>query len=350
MEKKKRKKGLIIVLSLFGAIIIGAAYFALDYYLTYKHENISEEGLIVHISSKYDYDHMMAHLSEQEGFINWKRFEKAAKHEDLASSFKPGRYVFPGGSTNEFIIRSIANNWQTPLNITLSGRMRNKERIARNLGRQFDADSSDFMAILNDDLFRDSLGFSQESYLAMFIPNTYEMYWTTSPRNVLLRLKKEYDTFWNESRLEKAKKINMTPFEVSTLASIVVEESNYVPEQPTIAGVYMNRLKKGIKLQADPTVVFAVNDPDLRRVLNSHLKIDSPYNTYKYAGLPPGPIAVPSISAIDAVLNYEKHNYIYFCAHPDFNGSHNFAVTYNEHLRNAREYRKALERRNTDKG
>ena len=345
MQRKSRNplKILVIISVIIVAVV---AFFATRYYLTFKYENVSEKGLIVNISSRYDYNAMMEYLHEQDGWINWKRFERSAEKMELSTSFKPGRYVFQAGVNNEFIIRSIINNWESPLNIVISGRIRSNERLAMILGKQFDADSSDFITILNDNNFRDSLGFSKYTYLSMFIPNTYEMYWTASPESVLMRLRKEYDTFWNEDRRQKAVNIGMTPFEVSALASIVTEESNYAPEQPTIAGVYINRIKKGIKLQADPTVVFAINDPTVRRVLNSHLKIDSPYNTYKYKGLPPGPIAVPSISSIDAVLNYEKHNYVYFCARPELDGRHNFSASYNEHLRNARKYRKAIEERN----
>jgi UPF0755 protein len=180
----------------------------------------------------------------------------------------------------------------------------------------------------------------------MFIPDTYEFYWTTTAEEFANRMKLEYDKFWNTERRKKAEEIKLSPAEVTTLASIVQAETAKNEEQKRIAGLYMNRLKRGQLLQADPTVKYAVGDFSLKRILNAHLEIDSPYNTYKYAGLPPGPINFPETTAIDAVLNYEKHNYLYMCAKEDFSGYHNFAVTFDEHSRNAAKYRAALDRNN----
>ena len=178
---------------------------------------------------------------------------------------------------------------------------------------------------------------------ALVIRNTYEVWWTVSVENLMKRLKKENDAFWNANdRRAKADKLGLTIPEVITLASIVEEETNYQPEKSRVAGLYLNRLRKGIRLQSDPTVKFAMKDFKLNRILYEHLKIDDPYNTYVYAGLPPGPIRLPSVATIDAVLNAEKHNYIFMCAHPDFNGTHNFAVTLAEHNRNAAKYHVAL--------
>ena len=180
----------------------------------------------------------------------------------------------------------------------------------------------------------------------MFIPNTYEIYWNTTPDKIVARFHDEYDKFWTAEREEKAKKLHLTRQEVGILASIVKGEALHVDEMPTIAGLYLNRLQRGILLQADPTVIFANNDFSIRRVLNKHLTIDNPYNTYRYKGLPPGPIMLPSIAAIDAVLNHETHDYIYMCAKDDFSGYHNFAKTQAEHLVNARKFQEALNKRN----
>ena len=177
------------------------------------------------------------------------------------------------------------------------------------------------------------------------IPNTYEMYWDVSADNFLLRMKKENDNFWNKERQTKAQTLGLNANQVATLASIVDSESAYNPEKPRIAGLYINRIKKGMLLQSDPTVIYAIGDFTIRRVLNRHLEADSPYNTYKYKGLPPGPIRIPSIAGLDAVLNHENNNYLYMCAKEDFSGSHNFAVTYAEHQANARRYVKALNER-----
>ncbi|MNL18966.1 putative aminodeoxychorismate lyase [compost metagenome] len=180
----------------------------------------------------------------------------------------------------------------------------------------------------------------------MFIPNTYEMYWNVTAMDFFDRMHKEYEKFWNDDRKQKAAALNLSPIQVSILASIVDAEALYDKEMPIIAGLYLNRLNKGILLQADPTVIFANNDFTVKRVTNSLLRVDSRYNTYKYAGLPPGPIMMPSINAIDAVLNREKNDYIYMCAKEDFSGYHNFAVTVQEHERNAKKYRDALNKRN----
>jgi UPF0755 protein len=189
------------------------------------------------------------------------------------------------------------------------------------------------------------IGLDADNIICLFIPNTYEIYWTTPAEGIVKRMKKEYDAFWNESRTAKAKAIGLTKDEVMTLASIVIEETKYEPEMPTVAGVYINRLKKGMLLQADPTVLYALNEEGVTRVLNKHLEIDSPYNTYRYPGLPPGPITIAPKAAIDAVLNYQHHNYLYFCAKDTFDGQHNFAVTYTDHLKNARAYQRALSAR-----
>ena len=195
----------------------------------------------------------------------------------------------------------------------------------------------------------ESHGFNRYTYLAMFVPDTYEVYWTVTPLQLLDRLKKEYDAFWNDSRTAKAKAAGLTREQAMTLASIVIEETKYEPEMPTIAGVYINRLRKGMLLQADPTVKYAVNDPSLRRILNKHLEVDSPYNTYKYAGLPPGPITTPTKAAIDAVLNYQHHDYLYFCAHESFNGQHRFATNLAGHMENARRFHAAMNARERTK-
>jgi UPF0755 protein len=188
------------------------------------------------------------------------------------------------------------------------------------------------------------LGYTPENIMSLFIPNTYQVYWNTSPQNLLKRLQVENDAFWaKKNRREKAKSLGLSTQEVYTLASIVEKESLVMDEKPIIAGVYLNRLKKGMLLQADPTVVFAVGDFSIQRVLNKHLAIDSPYNTYKNVGLPPGPICMPSISSIDGVLNAEKHNYIFFCAKPNSGGRHAFANTLAGHNRNAAIYRNWLQ-------
>ena len=220
-----------------------------------------------------------------------------------------------------------------------------KTDLAERLERQLMLSGDDLLRLLDDSAYCASLGFTPETILTLFIPNTYEVYWNLSAEKLMQRMKREYDAFWTPARLSKAKAVGLTPIEVAVLASIVEEETAAADEYPVVAGLYINRLRRGIPLQADPTVKFAVGDFTLRRILFEHLKVDSPYNTYKHTGLPPGPLRVPSTRSIDAVLNYMKHNYLYMCAKEDFSGRHNFARTLAEHNRNARRYQAELNRR-----
>jgi UPF0755 protein len=224
--------------------------------------------------------------------------------------------------------------------------VRTKEDLAGKVSKYLIADSISILNLFSDENQIQKFGFTTETYRTMFIPNTYQFYWTTSAEEFAQRMKTEFDRFWNNERRKKAEQINLTPAEVTVLASIVQSETAKNEELARISGLYINRLNRGQFLQADPTVKYAVGDFTLKRILNVHLEIDSPYNTYKYVGLPPGPINFPETSAIDAVLNHERHNYIYMCAKEDFSGFHNFAVTLTEHNRNAAKYRAALNRNN----
>ena len=266
-----------------------------------------------------------------------------------ASNFYPDKpvyiYIDERKDWNELeLIRELRNGQQTAVRFTFNS-IRTKEDLVERADKQLMLDGCELMDYLNDAHRCDSLGFNLETISVMFIPNTYEIYWNISPKRFLQRMKKEYDVFWNEQRRAKAQEIGLTQVEVAILASIVEEESAVSDEYPTIAGLYINRLKRGMPLQADPTVKFAVGDISLQRILNTHLEVESPYNTYKHIGLPPGPIRIPSIKGLDAVLNYRQHNYLYMCAKEDFSGRHNFAVTLGEHNRNADRYRSQLNKR-----
>lgn len=254
---------------------------------------------------------------------------------------RPGNYAIrPGDSMRDICLRLLSGN-QTPVRLVIPS-ARTLDRIAGIIGRQLMADSASISTTLKDEQLIDSLGYTVETFPTLFLPNTYEVYWTMTPKQFIARMQKEYNRFWNAERRAKAKSLGLTPTEVSTLASIVDEETNKNDEKPIIAGLYLNRLNRGMMLQADPTVKFAHNKPELRRILHTHLTIDSPYNTYKYAGLPPGPIRIPSIVGIESVLNPQKHSYIYMCAKEDFSGYHNFATTLVMHNANARRYQQAL--------
>lgn len=277
--------------------------------------------------------------------LSFRFVTKQLKYND---NIKPGHYVLTKKMTNLEAVRLLRSGAQTPVRVTFTN-ARLKQDLAKKLCKQLVADEKTFLDLLNNDEFLSTYGFNSTTIPAMFLPNTYQMYWTTDEKGIFDRMKKEYDRFWNQKRKDKATEIGLKPIEVSVLASIVQAETLKSDEKPRVAGVYMNRLNRGMMLQADPTVVFAAGDFSIRRVLNKHLEIDSPYNTYKNTGLPPGPINVPNASSVDAVLNYEKHKYIFFCASDDFSGYHNFARTSAEHSRNAAKYQRALNKKGIKK-
>lgn len=338
-----------IIWSVLIVVLIACIAVSFGYYTTFQKNNVKGDSTEVKIYRSMNTEQAKQAIIESGAIINTKSFERAAKKMMQNSTFKPGLYLLKKGMNNKAIVRTFVNGWQTPIDLVIAGYIRNFEKFSALLSSKLEADSLSFKTIFDDESLMKCYGFTQESYLGMFIPNTYEVYWTITPAEFMERMKKEYDAFWNEERVAKAEKIGLSRNEVSTLAAIVIEESKYVPEQPTIAGVYMNRIKKEMPLQADPTVKFALNDASVKRILKKHLTIDSPYNTYKYKGLPPGPITIPPISALDAVLNYEQHNYIYFCAKPTFDGQHNFATSYSKHIQNARAYQRAFTAREKSK-
>ena len=254
---------------------------------------------------------------------------------------KPGHYTISASNSSMYVARMIKNGWQSPVNLVLAGSIRSRGALARKISRQMMLDSLDVINALRDSALMAEYGFSVENEFALFMPDSYQMYWTDSMRDILDKQKSAYDAFWTSGNLDKAKAQGLTKMEVSTLASIVRCESNHIPEYPYIAGVYLNRLHIGMKLQADPTIAYCY-DFNLNRVMKKHLTIESPYNTYKYIGLPPAPICVPGKDAMNAVLNPQGGKDLYFCASPNFNGTHIFASTYSEHLKNARAFQKAL--------
>ena len=271
-------------------------------------------------------------------------FAPLMKHYKYETRVKPGNYAIrPGDSMRDICLRLLSGN-QTPVKLVLPS-VRTLDRLAGAVSKQIMIDSAAVMDLLTDVRFLDSLGYTSETIPCLFIPNTYEVYWTMSPKQFVTRMVKERNAFWTPARTAKAKALGLTPNEVITLASIVDEETVKNDEKPMVAKLYLNRLKRGMLLQADPTVKFALGEFELRRILYVHLQTNSPYNTYKYAGLPPGPIRIPTISAIESVLNPANHSYLYMCAKEDFTGYHNFATTLTQHNVNARRYQQALNRR-----
>ena len=270
-------------------------------------------------------------------------FSFLAKLMDYDEQVKAGRFLLKPNLTNIQAIRILRAGIQEPVDITFNNVRLVKdlsEKITKNLSMK----PEEFEAALIKFTMNNPYGFTKDNVIAMFIPNTYEVYYNVSPEDLIGRMHQEYEKYWNDTRKGQADSIGLTPIEVSILASIVQAESVRKDEAPIIAGLYINRLRNDIPLQADPTLVFAVGDFTLKRVLNEHKEIDSPYNTYRNRGLPPGPVNMPELFALEAVLNYTKSNYLYMCAKEDFSGKHNFTDSYEQHLNNAARYQRALTR------
>ena len=268
-------------------------------------------------------------------------FRLLAGHYDYAARVRTGRYAIEPGLSALSVFRRLQGGQQTPMMLTVPD-VRTMQRLAARLGAQLMLDSATIAHALADNSFCREWGYDTATIACLFVPNTYEVYWDTSIDALMQRMKREHDAYWNDERRRKAAAQGLTPDEVVTLASIIDEETANNGEKPTIAGMYLNRLHRGMLLQADPTVKYAIGDFTLRRILNKHLEVESPYNTYKHAGLPPGPIRMPSLQAVEAVLNPQQSDYLYMCAKEDFSGTHNFARTLSEHNQNARRYQQAL--------
>ncbi|WP_347159829.1 endolytic transglycosylase MltG [Pontibacter chitinilyticus] len=344
-RKRKQSSSLVPVLvALFLFLFVSFSYYA--YQIVYT-PNVDTKGqdTYVYIPKGATFVQAMDSVEATGVVVDRLSMRFLAKLMDYDKAVKPGRYKLVNGWTNRQLISSLRSGEQTPVKLTFNN-VRLRSQLAKKLAAEVEPSEATIDSLLNDQQYLASLGFDTTTVVSMFIPNTYEVYWTTTAPELMERMKKEYDKFWTPERQAKAAEIGLSQKEVSTLASIVQAETIKNDEKPRVAEVYLNRLKKGMLLQADPTVVFAVHDFTIRRVLNTHLRFDSPYNTYKYKGLPPGPINVPNISSIDAVLNPEQHNYLYFCAKEDFSGYHNFAATEREHINNAHRYQRALNERN----
>ncbi len=334
---RKRKNRLIAVLAVL-VLAGGAAGFWTWNALM---GNAVEREASVYIPAGADYAALTDSLTAAGVIKDMDRFGQTARLLGFDGEVRPGHYRLKKGTSYKDAVRAFQRGWQTPVRLTFNN-IRTLPQLAGRVAQQLEVDSLTMTAALTADTTAARYGFDGRTFIAMFIPDTYEVYWTATPVAFLDRMHREWERFWNDGRMEKLAATGLSQVEAVTLASIVWEETKMTDEMPTVAGVYINRLAQGMPLQADPTVKFAVGDFTLRRVLNRHLEADSPYNTYKYAGLPPGPISMPSVRAIDAVLDYQKHKYLYFAARPDFSGYHNFAATLTQHNRNADEYRRAL--------
>ena len=333
-------KKILLAVVLLGLVAMGG--FAWYVYSTVFAPNtaFNNEQAHIYIPTDATYQDVVSELEPLLKDMN--DFTAVAQKKEYASNIKAGHFIIKKGMNNNDIINTIRSK-----NIPIKVKFNNQERIedlAGNIARQIEADSLSLLKAMKDSVFLKEAGQTDATALVLYIPNTYEFYWNSSAETFRDRMKTEYNRFWNESRTQKAKKLNLTPAEVMSLAAIVQKETAKVEERPRVAGVYVNRLERGMLLQADPTVIYAKkraeNDFDqiIKRVLYKDLELDSPYNTYKNTGVPPGPIAMPDISSIDAVLNYEDHDYYYFVADTQRFGYHKFAKTLAQHNRNKAEY------------
>ena len=302
------------------------------------------EAQYVYIDTDDTQDSVIAKIQPVASHSGMMGLSALIRHSSYGENIRTGRYKLEPGDGPVTVFRRLKNGQQSSMNLTIP-EARTPERLAGMLGRTLMLDSATIADALLSEERCQQLGYDTATITAMFVPNTYNVYWNMSIEGLLERMQKEHDRFWEGKREEKAAQMQLTPIEVCTLASIIDEETANNAEKPMIAGMYLNRLKQGMPLQADPTIKFALKQFELKRIWQKLLLTDSPYNTYMNEGLPPGPIKIASIQGIDAVLNAVDHDYLYMCAKEDFSGTHNFAATYQEHLKNAARYAKALNER-----
>ena len=322
---------------LSGIVVLGYYFFLTSF-------SASEQTEYVYVDEDDTVDSVLTKLRPVASEHGLTGFSTLIRHTNYAQEPRTGRYAVKPDESVLTVMRKMKNGQQEALKLTIP-ESRTMRKLAGVLSQKLMLDSTQIAAALIDNPYCQRWGYDTATIAALFVPNTYEVYWNTTLDHLMERMVKEHDAFWNEDRRQKAEAAGLTPNEVATLASIIDEETANNAEKPMIAGMYLNRLHQNMPLQADPTVKFALQKFELRRIYHDMLFIDSPYNTYRNIGLPPGPIKVASIKGMEAVLNYVKHDFLYMCAKEDFSGTHNFAVTYSEHLRNAARYAKALNER-----
>ncbi len=341
------KRKTFIILSLLAVIFLAVIGFCIKQYYHFAISNfnsIDQESHAYRVYPQTTADSLMTEMLGDYEMLSKLAWTLHSRHFQYTQP-KPGHYRFAEKISNRDLIRRLQYGEETPIKLSFTQAIRTREHLAGHMGKKLLLDSAEVIQRLNDPNYMAHFGLTPETAVCLFIPNTYEVYWTMSADQLFARMHKEYQRFWNEERLAKAAKLKLSPVEVATIASIIASETNKKEEYPTIASIYINRLRKGIALQACPTVIFATGDFSIRRVLKRHLAIDSPYNTYKYRGLPPGPIRLARPDVIDAVLNAPKTDYLYMCANPDFSGTHVFSSNYAKHSAVAREYQRALNKR-----
>ena len=348
-KKGKNKRKLLIFIAL--AALAALAY--IGYTLGYKYYSVKistvqlDETAYIYITPQDSAASVIKKIEEAAPAAKTEGFAALAQHNKYDSRKRSGKYAIKDGDTMSDIYNRIVSRQQTPVRVTIPA-TRDVQQAIGIISRQIMADSAQ-LAEYTHPIAMSCFGYDKANIPAFFLPDTYEVYWDITAEDFFEKMAGWNRKYWNEERKAKAKAAGLTPLQVATLASIVDEETANTAEMPTVAGLYINRLKRGMPLQADPTVKFALGDPTRQRILKKDLEVSSPYNTYKHTGLPPGPIRIPSKQAIESVLNHSKHNYLYMCAKEDFSGTHNFAKTLSEHNANAKRYQNALNKLNIKK-
>lgn len=347
MAKKKSKSSSfkLVLLTILGIGMLAVLLFGYHYYsyIYSKNVKLEDDQVVFFIPTGSDYEAVFTELQKHKIIHNPESFNWVAEKKNYLNKVKPGRYIILNGWSNEELVNHLRSGNQSPIKITFHNISR-LTQLASVVSKQIEADSSELISAFLNPEWMSANQLKKETVQSIFIPNTYELYWNTNGEQFVKRMHQEFLHFWSKENKTKAKAIGLTPVQVSTLASIVEAETKKSDEMPKVAGLYLNRLKVGMKLQSDPTVVFAINKPNVHRVYYEDLKVNSPYNTYIHTGLPPGPIGFPSTKALNAVLNRDQNNYIYMCAKPDYSGYHNFAKSYSQHQKNAAKYRAFLKR------
>jgi len=346
-EQNKRKphllKKFLIALGILFLLLL--AFTGFNYYMKYYGPNVTANQEYLYIKTGSGFNDVLKTIKVNGMVKDTTSFMQVAYSMKYENRVKPGKYRLHEGMGNKKFIRMLALGEQEPVKLAFQN-VRLKETFAGMVGKKLEADSLSIIHLLDSAAYLKPFGFTPDNVYVVFMPNSYEMKWNGPAEKFFTRMNGEYQKFWTPERKEQAKAAGLTPVQVSILASIVDAEALHDDEMPTIAGLYLNRLNRGMKLEADPTVIFAIKDFTIKRVLNKYLVFPSPYNTYLNIGLPPGPIMMPSVNAVKAVLNYKKHDYIYMCVKDDFSGYHNYATNMADHLVNARKFQQALNQRN----
>lgn len=335
---------MIVIASITALVVVGIGLWALGYLKRPVIDLKGQKKEMLYIPTGSDFEEVCQLLKFDGWLTDEEQFRFLSDIKNYKNNVKAGRYEINDGMSANDLINRLRSGNQAPVNVTFNN-VRTMPQLASYVSRNLEADSVDILVALTDRNLIEKYGFTEATIPAMFIPNTYQCMWNTSGEQWMERMNREYKHFWNDKRMHKADSLGLTPIEVATIGSIIEEETNKTDELPIIAGIYINRLKRGMPLQACPTLKYALGDFTLHRILKKDMEVESPYNTYKYAGLPPGPIRIASITAIDAVLNAADHEYLFMCARPDESGRHNFARTNAEHSRNAALYQQELNKR-----